>query len=435
MDNLYASFNSNVARLINREESYTLFVPHTPEIIRISKKLFDALRLCTGEYSFPNIVKQAAISDELKTINAFNEFEKKGIVSFHQSPQKPRCPIEITSASKMRCRTAIYHITLKCNLTCQHCYASSSPYVDDAQELSSNESSKFIRDFAKASGLFIDFTGGEALLRDDTFDQLALARSVGLRVGLLSNGKLITPKNAERLKSSVHEVTISIDGSKDTHDKIRGDGAYNKAIEAIRNLVELGIDTAVTTLMTDRSFPVLDDILELLLRNGVKQWNLSVPRESGRAKQEEGYLFDNAINCLRSNDGNIESVLARLHEKASNSRLKIVLDESLLCTKLRERIVKSLGVEYEADSRCCWDNVITVLPNGDCVACVFFKNLSYGNVRDMGFPEVLINSKCLDLKSYFHMTFKPGICPHLAISSCSRTGDVFPKPINSFTLK
>jgi MoaA/NifB/PqqE/SkfB family radical SAM enzyme len=26
----------------------------------------------------------------------------------------------------MRCRTAIYHITLKCNLTCQHCYASSS---------------------------------------------------------------------------------------------------------------------------------------------------------------------------------------------------------------------------------------------------------------------------------------------------------------------
>jgi MoaA/NifB/PqqE/SkfB family radical SAM enzyme len=191
----------------------------------------------------------------------------------------------------------------------------------------------------------------------------------------------------------------------------------------------------VTTLITDKSFYALDEILEILLNNGVRQWNLSVPRESGRAKQEGGRLFDNTINCLRNNDDKIEAILARLHEKASNSRLKIVLDESLLCTKLREKIVKNLDIEYEADSRCCWDNVITVLPNGDCVVCVFFKNLSYGNVREMGFPNVLENSKCIDLKNYFHMTFRPGVCPHLAISSCSRNGEVFPKPMNLLAIK
>jgi sulfatase maturation enzyme AslB (radical SAM superfamily) len=229
MDNIYPSFNCNVARLINREESYTVFVPHIPEIIRVSKKLFDALRLCTGEYSFSNIAEQVAISDKSSTFDAFKEFDRRGILRFKNSPVKSSIKhIEITSAPKMRCRTAIYHITLKCNLSCQHCYASSSPNVEDARELSTLESSRFIRNFANSSGLFIDFTGGEALLREDIYDQLSLARSLGLRVSLLSNGKLITPKTTERLKSSVHEVTISIDGSKDTHDKIRGEGAYDK---------------------------------------------------------------------------------------------------------------------------------------------------------------------------------------------------------------
>lgn len=410
-------------------------MPAIPEIIRISKKLFEALQQCTGSNSLSKIAQQSSVSDEPGLINAFKEFESLNILSLEKSPVKsPPSTIKVTTAQKMRCRTAIYHITLKCNLSCHHCYASSSPHIDDAQELSPSESSEFIRNFAESSGLFIDFTGGEALLRHDIYDQLTLARNMGLRVGLLSNGKLITKETAEQLKNKVHEVTISIDGSKNVHDNIRGQGAHDKAFQAIMNLVEAGIDTAVTTLMTDKSFYALDEILELLLKNGVKQWNLSVPRESGRAKEEGGYLFDAAIACLRDNDDKIETLLSRLHKKASGSKLKIVLDESLLCTKLRERVVKNLNVEYGVDSRCCWDNVVTVLPNGDCVVCVFFKNLSYGNIRDTKFPEILKAQKCLDLKNYFHMTFKPGICPHLAITSCSRDGEIFPKPMKMLSV-
>ncbi|MEO0293673.1 MAG: radical SAM protein [candidate division WOR-3 bacterium] len=59
------------------------------------------------------------------------------------------------------------------------------------------------------------FNGGELLYRDDFFDIAKYASTKGLRIIIGSNGRLIDPDIARRLKSSgIMAVQISIDGAK-----------------------------------------------------------------------------------------------------------------------------------------------------------------------------------------------------------------------------
>ena len=65
---------------------------------------------------------------------------------------------------------------------------------------------------------------------------------------ILSNGTLITTETAKQLKkfAKLRRVQVSLDGSHaETHDKIRGAGAFKKAINGIRVLRKHGIEVNV----------------------------------------------------------------------------------------------------------------------------------------------------------------------------------------------
>ena len=90
--------------------------------------------------------------------------------------------------------------TNKCNLKCVHCYQDAEEATD--KELSCEEGKKMIDEIARAGFKVMIFSGGEPLMRPDIYELVAHAASRGLRPVFGSNGTLITPEVAVRLKEA-----------------------------------------------------------------------------------------------------------------------------------------------------------------------------------------------------------------------------------------
>lgn len=161
-------------------------------------------------------------------------------------------------------------ITRTCNLHCRHCYANAESRLYD-NELSTAEALAVIDDLAAFNVPVILFTGGEPLLREDLFTLAAHARRRGIRVTLSTNGTLITPELAEKIRAhDIGYVGISIDGGPAANDAFRGmPGAYDSAISGIRNCRAVGQRVGLRFTLSRSTMRYVDDVLDLLEREQI----------------------------------------------------------------------------------------------------------------------------------------------------------------------
>jgi uncharacterized protein len=119
-----------------------------------------------------------------------------------------------------------------CNLNCSYCFANKENYLKDGKNLMNYDTAKKAIDFllekrGNRTELAIIFFGGEPLLNFDIIlkvmsyvrekeDQLGIKFSFGLT----TNGTLLTQEKYELIKERVG-IMISIDGTKELHDKYR----------------------------------------------------------------------------------------------------------------------------------------------------------------------------------------------------------------------
>jgi len=146
-------------------------------------------------------------------------------------------------------RTDVFHLQLSvtnaCNLQCVHCYRDETKAFRD--ELSVEEMIALFEQFKAfvdkrgMEGL-ITFGGGEPLLRRDLGLLSRVAHSMGLAVRIISNG-VLSAKQAEYLAEwGIRLVQVSLDGATaEVHDRVRGAGMFEKALEGCRNLLAAGV--------------------------------------------------------------------------------------------------------------------------------------------------------------------------------------------------
>ncbi|MDO4632434.1 MAG: putative heme d1 biosynthesis radical SAM protein NirJ1 [Eubacteriales bacterium] len=158
-----------------------------------------------------------------------------------------------------------WNYTRTCNLKCRHCYSSSEAKRYD-NELTTEEAKAFIDDLAEFKVPVILFSGGEPLIRPDFFELAAHAREKGIRATLSTNGTLITPEVAQKIKDhGIGYVGISIDGVREVNDEFRGvKGAYDAAIAGIRNCRAVGQRVGLRFTLNKANSAYVSDILDLL---------------------------------------------------------------------------------------------------------------------------------------------------------------------------
>ena len=86
----------------------------------------------------------------------------------------------------------------------------------------------------------ISIAGGEPTYFPYLVDLVEYARKeLEFPVGLTTNGTLLNESQLERLAACGIGITISLDGMRETHDSIRGEGNYDKAINLLKLAVKL----------------------------------------------------------------------------------------------------------------------------------------------------------------------------------------------------
>lgn len=182
-------------------------------------------------------------------------------------------------------RTIYIHLTHACNLRCSYCYFDAGEPIDN--ELSLDELRLLFKEINLFTPQKVVLTGGEPLLRSDLFDIAEAFREVApdrkIRLRLISNGMLIDKQEALRIAKFFDEVRISIDGPREINDRLRGNGAFDGALQAANVLRSAGVHPSVSITVTTENIAYLSGFLSFLLREGVTtDFHLAPFRPVGR---------------------------------------------------------------------------------------------------------------------------------------------------------
>ena len=137
-------------------------------------------------------------------------------------------------------------LTYCCNLRCKMCgqWGPKGIFKKNIvslkkQEISTKTWKNIIDQTAKWKSR-INIWGGEPLLRKDIFEIIKYIKSKRLKCSVVTNGILIEKYYKEIIESKLDKIFLSIDGTKEIHDKIRGiKGTFEKISRGIDKLQNL----------------------------------------------------------------------------------------------------------------------------------------------------------------------------------------------------
>ncbi len=310
---------------------------------------------------------------------------------------KSRIPAKLKEASKKPIPVVAWNLTSRCNLKCVHCYADANEFPTD-NELSTEEAKRFIDDLAEMKIPVLLFSGGEPLLRKDIFELASYATSKGLKCSLSTNGTLITPEVAEKLKEAGFTyVGVSIDGLKETNDHFRGvKGAFERALEGLLNAKEAGILTGIRFTVTKYNIKDIPDIIDLLAENEIPRFCLYHLVPSGRADfkdditvKQRRELVDWLIEkAIQLHDDGYKTEILTVDNPADGIYVYLKLkemDDSLAETALE--FLKYRGGDNSGKRIANVDMFGNVHPNQ------FWWDYTIGNIRQQKFSEMWLNPK------------------------------------------
>lgn len=281
-----------------------------------------------------------------------------------------------------------WHITHKCNLRCSHCYQE-----DYQNDLDINELKTIINkyvDFLKTIHTYghINITGGEPLVSNRLYSLLDLieAEEQIKTFGILTNGTMITEEIANKLSKydKLSFVQISIDGKKETHEKIRGKGTFDKSLEAIRFLNKYNIQTMVSFTVSRLNYNELGDVIKICRKNNVDRfWTDRIVPIGTESK------IENNSKLLLTTDE-----FMRFSTKLNKEALKSHINPFYKTTVHNNRAMQFIGCSkyMQCGYKCsAGKGLIIILANGDVLPCRRINKV-LGNILKDDLEDIIRNN-------------------------------------------
>ena len=158
-----------------------------------------------------------------------------------------------------------------CNLQCAYCVAESHPRAP-RRAIHFNTAKRIIDEAVELGFESIYLTGGEPFILDDIYEILAYS-SDKLPTTILTNAMLFSDKRLKKLIKINNErlfIQVSLDGSRpEHHDPFRGPGSWQKTVDGIHKLLELGFRIRLSTTETPSNTEYLDEICDFRRSLGI----------------------------------------------------------------------------------------------------------------------------------------------------------------------
>ncbi|WP_245720141.1 radical SAM protein [Nocardia uniformis] len=263
-------------------------------------------------------------------------------------------------------RLVLWELTRFCNLACRHCCTGSSPAISMADDVPTDAAIASLRQLEDAGVRELYLTGGEPLARRDFIELLEAAGTAkDLSVFVATNGIFIRDRHITAFRSAgVRSITISMDGhDAESHDAIRGPGAFQKAEKGIRRCVEARLPVRLSHMITPTNLGNVRRFCQLAVDLGVPTVALHTVIPAGTAVSSS----DLVMSASRTSD--VASTMAAVVEEFS-SALSI-----------------QHGMDGSSNPAHCiaGQQLLHISPNGDVSPCSWMykldKRFTLGNLR------------------------------------------------------
>lgn len=275
-----------------------------------------------------------------------------------------------------------------CNLNCAHCWI--NPEYQKEGETSSLHLDPALVEKALTQGKplglsSVKLTGGEPLLNPRIKEIIELISSEGMSIIIETNGTLVDKNMAQFLASTEKFgfISVSLDGADaETHEELRRvEGSFDKAVQGIRNLVEVGIRPQMICTLHRKNVSQIREIIALAKSLGCASVKLNHVQHVGRGRDFDNELSLSVLEIINLNDQLEEELI-------SSAGIPIVLDIPFAFQK-PTRFLRS------RPGKCNIHNIIGLLANGDLALCGIgssVEDLVYGNLNTDNIEDIWENS-------------------------------------------
>ncbi len=164
---------------------------------------------------------------------------------------------------------ANYYLTYRCNARCHFCDIWA---LDPGKEASFETIQTNLKDLKRLGVKYVDFTGGEPLLRSDVAQIYQEAKQLGFLTSMTTN-TILYPQKAREMQGLVDFLNFSLDGpDADTHDQSRGVKIFDTLVESVKLAQQLGEYPVLNHTVTAQNHGQIGEVAELGLRLGARVW-------------------------------------------------------------------------------------------------------------------------------------------------------------------
>lgn len=280
--------------------------------------------------------------------------------------------------------TAVWEITMGCNMRCGHCGSSCHDPLPD--ELTTEEALKVCDDMKTLGMKWITLSGGEPLTRKDWFLLAGRLYKNGIIPNIITNGWLLTEEIVKTAEDNgVATISISLDGVKSTHDTIRRPGSYERVIQAFQILHKMNHISGANTTVTEQNIRELDEIKNILIANGVNLWQIQIGLPMGNLASKKELIIKPEI---------IDYLLEYSYKTTAEGRIKVFPADCLGYFTSKEMLVRQISTG--SVTPVIWQGCnagkrsFGLLHNGDVLGCASIREQSFieGNIRERSLVEI-----------------------------------------------
>lgn len=277
--------------------------------------------------------------------------------------------------------SAFLEVTPECNSLCVYCR---NPESDASHILTYREIERIIGELSEIGVKELVITGGEPLLREDLPDIIHVASKYGLETLLATNGRLLSDGFLQEIKSDKIKIQVSLDSIyENINDRLRGNGSYTGAMNAINLCLEHEVPLQISTTITDLNYGDIPAVIDYSASK-----NTPVKLRRFVEKGKGGNRHDLAV---------------------SDDKLEMLLEKYVLNPKYND-MVSAEQMPYcngRNIYRCSAANsIIFIRSDGQLGPCPSSSE-TYGNMKEKSIKEILEN----DSKSNRGTNYRPeGIC-------------------------
>lgn len=227
-------------------------------------------------------------------------------------------------------------LTPSCNLNCVYCYQDARKDLHECNQFLSPENwaeifsylQKTVKE-TQAEALTVFLFGGEPMLKSSLLEEyIKEIRTLDTRVilVLITNGTLFNEDNVDFYCKNIDSIQITMDGMKETHDKLKpymdGRGSFDVILNNIKLLEHHDVQELTLRINLDQNtLPSVYQFVDYLCDNGINKGITAVKFAPIFSTQNE------ILGCSHSNENSLSpELLGELYIYAAKKGLRTFKD-------------------------------------------------------------------------------------------------------------